>query len=72
MIFLLYTWNKKTIEIGKLHCDTITQIPGKGCDIFRNRIMNVLYQPAKVISRRCLMQFIRFHLLHQMAKKKKP
>ena len=37
MIFLSYTWHKKTFpETDELQCDTDY---GKGCDIFRNRVI---------------------------------
>ena len=54
MIFLSHTWHKKTFpEIDELLCDTYMYY-GKGvCDI-------ILYQPAKVISGRCLLYFISF------------
>jgi len=57
-IFLSYAWHKKTFsEIDELQYDTNY---GKGYDIFRNRVIYFLYQPAKVVSGRCIMHFIRF------------
>jgi hypothetical protein len=54
MIFLSHTWHRNTFpEIDELLCDTYMYY-GKGvCDI-------ILYQPAKVISGRCLLYFISF------------
>ena len=52
MIFLSYTWHKKTFsEIDELqHMIPITDSPGKGYDIFQKHAIYFIYQPTKVIA----------------------
>jgi len=65
IIFLSYTWNKKTFpEIDECHTDY-----GKGYDIIWNRGIYFLYQSAKVISWRYLMHFIKFNFYFTWQKK---
>ena len=47
---------RKHLQLANCNVIPIKESPKNGCDIFRNRVMYFLYQPAGI----CQMYFIRF------------
>lgn len=54
---------RKHLQLANCNVIPIKESPNNGCDIFRNRVMYFLYQPAGI----CQMHFIRFKFLYQLA-----